>query len=378
MMNSKILTVLVGQDPVKFLEVRSLTSTEYNNFKKAELTLMQAQSKLELFQFVDYNFREYERGIEISLEKFVHDRKNPFLFDNISTTLNLRLSNYLFSVRLLLDHSEHNLKKTFNKDSPIVKKFLKECSNAYDSNFSYRFLYRLRNYVQHCGMPISIININSTVPDNDPSKISYTLELKFDRDNLLKNFNWKSLTPEIKKLPPLFDVNPHIYGMNKSIGDITFALIKNELKYYNKCSKYLKTLLIECLEVTGSPSSGYPCILDSMNLRPDGGNFNIIRFPLHLINLVDNFNSISIKKSDKDNTPKKYKNPTIIVSRSDKIKSNIFKGKNNIPFSVPENAKLCSKCGGPLGFYFKKEKDITGKEYNAECFGCLQCKKIIP
>jgi len=121
--------------------------------------------------------------------------------DGITLQLNRLISNYLSSIRLFLDHSEYALHQKYGKNSLQLKEFKKTCSNVYDNNFSYRFLSKLRNYVQHCGMPIGHININSKVVNVNPTKSNHQLELQFDRDSLLKNFEWKNLNLKLKNFP---------------------------------------------------------------------------------------------------------------------------------------------------------------------------------
>lgn len=44
---------------------------------------------------------------------------------------------------------------------------------------------------------------------------------------------------------------------------------------------------------------------------------------------------------------------------------------------IPEDCEICPKCKGHMGFYYKNNVDINGKNCTDECFGCLQCKGIV-
>lgn len=298
-----------------------LTSTEYEKYKKAVSTLMDINKNLDLFKVVFYNFKDYELTLNHSFKQYI---ENPAMdwsrMDRTILELNRRISNYLSSVRIFLDHSEYTIKKTYGKKSSIVKEFKDTCSNAYDNNFSYRFLYKLRNYVQHCGMPLGSININSQVVNTNPTKVSHRLELQFDRDLLLKKFNWKKLEPEIKKLPSKFDINPHINAMNESIGDITYALIKNDLPDGIKCSEHLKKMILEAMEY--GKAEGTPCILDVNEINENDLNISMNWFPLHVIQWIDYFSDKSFIKL---NVVYDSSNLTKIVENKDRL-SNLNKG----------------------------------------------------
>jgi len=88
----------------------------------------------------------------------------------VHTSLNRRLSNLLSSIRLFLDHSEFAFKRKYGKKSEEVEAFKKYASEKYDSSFSYRFVYKLRNYVQHCGIPIGSAN---SIEDDSGFRATY-------------------------------------------------------------------------------------------------------------------------------------------------------------------------------------------------------------
>ena len=68
-------------------------------------------------------------------------------------------------------------------------RFKDRCSTEYDDSFSYRFTWHLRNYAQHCGIPLHTIR----QPDGD---------CLLNRDTLLKNYEWKkSLREEMLRGP---------------------------------------------------------------------------------------------------------------------------------------------------------------------------------
>ena len=375
-MGSKSLGILCSDLITGVKEVRPLSSTEYEKYRKAVSSLRQIKDKLNLFQLVYSNFRDYNLTLEHLLKDYYECPTMEWnRMDEMSLEINKGLSNYLSSIKMFLDHSEANLKRRYGKESSRFKEFKSACSDAYDNTFSYKFLYNLRNYIQHCGMPLSSLTIASGILDDEPDKVYYVLELKLNRDVLLKNFKWKKLKPHIKALPTEFDVNPLVLIMNECIADIAFVLVKNELPEAIKCSTYLKKLINETSEI-----NCVPCILNADKLTNSGGTLNIEWFPLHIISMVDYFkNRTHNPLNIPDSSESSIMNKMFLVKKIDKNnrKRNLVKGKNGKLYYIPEKNQTCQKCGGPKGFYFKNKMKITGEQYIAECFGCLKCKGII-
>ncbi len=374
-MGNKLLGVVRADLINDIQEVRTLSSPEYEQYKKAIFAIKRIGNNLGLFKTVYSNFKEYQVTLDHYLKQYAETPViNPDLMDEMILQLNRLISNYLCSVKLLLDHSTYDLITEYGKKSQYVNDFQDICSEAYDTSFSYRFLSKLRNYVQHCGMPIGHLNLQSSVDEIDPHKSNVKLELKFNRDDLLNKFNWKKLTNEIQNLPPDFDINPHINNMNEWIGKIIFSLIQNELPNAVKASNYLQKLIEET-----DKFEGVTCILDASNMTNCGGNLTIEHFPFHLIEQVNKLTNESTKTHIEPNQAiEEVKTPsvTIIVDKTD-IKKNLNKGINGELYYIPEDHQLCPKCNGSYGFYYRNEVDILGKRYTSQYFGCLKCKGII-
>ena len=117
--------------------------------------------------------------------------------------------NWLTSFRLFLDHSERSLKRRFDDDSPQVRRFKQKTADAYDTDVGYRFTGRFRNYVQHCGRPLSGLVIGRTV-GSDPS-IKQSISFLLNRDLLLAqdDFEWGAKVKEdLKNMSETFELQP--------------------------------------------------------------------------------------------------------------------------------------------------------------------------
>ena len=209
-MNPKILCVFTDNEKGMFNEIRPLENKEYEEYKKSVNRVYYISNDLALYNNVLMNYNQYYDTLDSNLDAYSkNQRMNWFLIDEIVFNLNRCLLNFLMSIRVFLDHSEHNIKKNYGKDSERYKTFQRITSRCYDRYFSYRFLYKLRNYVQHCGMPVGNIKLYSGLDETELS-VNHSLTLYFDRDDLLKKYDsWGSvLEDEISDFPKILKLIP--------------------------------------------------------------------------------------------------------------------------------------------------------------------------
>jgi hypothetical protein len=88
-----------------------------------------------------------------------------------------KFMNMLTLFRSFLDQIETFLKRNFAEADECFSKWKEVKHKAYDNYFSYRFLYKLRNYVQHVGMA-PIIWVNT-------SQKSYNIKMFFAKEDLI-------------------------------------------------------------------------------------------------------------------------------------------------------------------------------------------------
>lgn len=153
-------------------------------------------------------------------------RQKNLIKSKIIRTGNKMLLSYCASVKMLVEKIESFIKHNCtHKEFDDFKKFIRK---VYDDNLSYRFVMRLRNYMIHCDMPITI------------AKTSITDEcgLYFNREELLKGKMWSTVREEIEKMPVEIDILPLFFEMPQLIRTIV-----DESRYYyaqtvsNVCEK---------------------------------------------------------------------------------------------------------------------------------------------
>jgi len=276
-----------------FTSVRELNDSNFFEFEKAILNLKQ-------FSFDQYNFIIQQLNYD-DFEKLLQEfTKEPYLnqilgaphlnypqIERMYLEINRRLVNYLTTVRIFLDYSETNLKRRYGKNSKQVTQFKKACSEAYNTYFAYRFVYELRNYAQHCKLPIQDLIIDSKIVEPSSNESSVSLRVMLNRDELLKNYNWKKLKREIKKLPSTFEINPLLAEVKIYLERINAITYEHQLVNLKESAKIIQFLIKPTKGMQGTP-----CVFklkdESKILKIPKKQYqmDVIWIPLHLVDIV--------------------------------------------------------------------------------------------
>ena len=144
-------------------EIRELSEEEYREYKKASDSLFDFSRGQQLYTIVTLNYDDFINVIKQYTNEYTKNAQhiNSLIMEKMVLNINRFLLNFLSSVRTFLDHSETELKRNYGNSADILKRFKEICSESYDNCFSYRFLSRLRNYSQHCNMPIGKLTLHS-------------------------------------------------------------------------------------------------------------------------------------------------------------------------------------------------------------------------
>jgi hypothetical protein len=269
--------------PIELSEEESRKYTESRNI------LQNFMSDAQLFTMVDWNYQEYYGILKNYLNAFINKDQNYLEKWPINLNVNRMALNYLSSVRTYLDHHETSLKRRFGETSSIYKNFLFSCNQAYDCNFSYRFLYKLRDYAQHCGFPIGNITISSTPKDGDLNNPIYEIEISADRDVLLSGFEWKKLKEEFEAQPQKIDINSHIDILMKCLNDINSKVTKDVFSTLVDAASYINALLRKSPQREGIPGIYQLEVAEDEKGKPT--NIKTITgspIPMNLVNAVLN------------------------------------------------------------------------------------------
>jgi hypothetical protein len=151
---------------------------------------------------------------------------------------------------------EASLKRRYGEKSSNVQKFKQACGDAYDSCLSYRFLYKLRNYAQHCGMPISEVYLETRRSAEDAGQPYSTLTVGIRRDAILRDYKWGSLRDDIANLPEFIEINAHIEQLMSRIQTINLIVAQDEFAALFPHAVFIKTLI----DKIPQDEDGIPCV----------------------------------------------------------------------------------------------------------------------
>lgn len=152
--------------------------------------------------------------------------------------LTRHVSNFLATASLFLTNTEVQLGKVFGKSSKEENLWNDYKRNLHLNSFAYRFIYELRNYSQHYGLPISGLNLQI----GNMAKISRTIDLSIyvcKKDLLKDNFNWKKVKNEIETLEEQTDIVPLLNEYNDILGKLFHKYIELFAIKLLDCSKYI-------------------------------------------------------------------------------------------------------------------------------------------
>jgi len=265
---------LAVMDVPNITGVRQLTEDEFNKFREYITILSKLSFDEGLFQIVELNYEEFALRME-----HLSDPSNQieyFKSNRVLLNTNRLVLNFLSSTRMYLDHMETRLKRKYGNDSKEYIGFKKETSHAYDNNFAYRFLYKLRNYTQHCGLPARSFQMVDQAESNS------TFKLFLSKKELLEQFDSWSLMikKELETLDHQFDIVPLI--------ESKFLLLKEINRKMNtqiyEGVKYMATELLDLMWET-KKIGGVPCLIE-MSGPEESPILNVQHLPFDVISKI--------------------------------------------------------------------------------------------
>ncbi len=161
--------------------------------------------------------------------------------------INRGVLNLLSSLRTFLDFSETYLKRKYGVTSTQFSDFEAARGKRFDGSFSYRFCYKLRNYAQHCGLPVGGFETQTAFLSETETLTNWTVFLY--RDELLSSFSWgKHVQEELAELPERFDLAPHLLSFVVDVRDLCAELIRIDLPSVSRSIETVGSLAREVSE----------------------------------------------------------------------------------------------------------------------------------
>ena len=195
-----------GPDGNKVVGERPISDEIYAEYAAAVRFILAQQAQTSL-RLVIGNYTEF-RALQTSMSIAFTTAQQANWPDAAQSQFHLRriLLNLLNSIRLFDDHNRARIVRSYGDPSIELNSYMMARSTIYDEVPSYRFLFELRNYAQHCGeVPVQAeIHIDAAA-----SK----LDLYFSRDELLREFKkWKQVKSDLQAGPGRIGLDLPIEG----------------------------------------------------------------------------------------------------------------------------------------------------------------------
>lgn len=258
---------------------RSITPSEMHNLHDAMSKLGDFMNCYNLYEICDKNLQSilsYHNALPTTYEKTNRQKANEFMELSVQE-MNRLLLNYLSSFKTFLDHLNTRYSRLEHQGYSCLKDFKKITSVCYDTSFYYRFFYKLRNYVQHCGLPISYMNISE---QPDKGSVSVNISIGFDRNALLDSFDWGVVKDDLLKQAERLELLPCLQGFMHEVQNINLVATTIELSIANESWRKLNEIFDE---VRKQCPDGEPFIGRLIELQNGETQMNMINFPFHQI-----------------------------------------------------------------------------------------------
>lgn len=215
------LAVIKGDEVKAILPV---SDDVYLNYRLHRDVLSDFSRDYQLLRLVSDCYDDFIEGLISVAQAIVgeaHALNQNHLHD-FSFKANKLILAFLGAVKTFQDHGATTISRRYGSESSELELFKALMSEKFDSEFSYRFFCKLRNYTQHCGMP----PLGFSVSHDFPGSIEILFSL--DRQVLLKEYDgWGAIVKrDLQSSNELIYVLPELEKYMKSVMDIYLSFYK--------------------------------------------------------------------------------------------------------------------------------------------------------
>ena len=246
--------------------IRELSSEEQRKLEEYTKLTAQARSRFKLFTILQKNYREW----------WGYTRSLLTPGDNLESDEMLELDrlmlNFLSSAKSVIDHFRQEWIQAFRKTEKeaLFAAYIKKLE---DGCWAFAFFQDLRNFTQHCGLPIGNYSRNSNFS-------SVTLSISADSEWLIDHYSrWEKsqLTKEKGKLDLLKLCQDYFVRLHQDFGNFVAQAFAPKLLEAHNFFAGLSN------EVKSTKPNGNIRIITALNVRSDGLDFEFIAPPEDLL-----------------------------------------------------------------------------------------------
>jgi hypothetical protein len=222
----------VAEDHLKFKFEIELTADEHAALSSALQVVLRLGLR-DMYRFVVRNYQQLDRLVDFYVQLFGKaQRPRGILPRQAAESVMESTTNWLNSTRLFLDHEETWLKRHFGEDSQEYADFTKARHTAFDTSVAYRFLYKLRDFATHCGLPIGQVRLWAPSDEDRARGLSQRIHFELDRDDLLRQFpKWGAkVKQDLEQMPGTFELLPLIHDVMPHFDAIMETIVRIDVK----------------------------------------------------------------------------------------------------------------------------------------------------
>lgn len=235
---------------ISITHVRNLIDEEYEDLLSAHQNLTSWIGRT-TFSILVENYRAFTSIVQEIQDQVITKGESPT--EPLRIRIATAIVNYLTSMKMFLDHSEVDLKRRDREDGGNrFKNWQLQCKAEYDDYFAYRFLYRFRNYILHIGLPLSALQLSSSL-DRDGHPAGSVL-LGESPASLVSSFDsWSTVRAELKALNAPIDLSEQISISMSCLTRISNALLKEDIPEIVTSLAVVNRIVGDLAQYTGSP-----------------------------------------------------------------------------------------------------------------------------
>lgn len=228
-----------------FTFIRPLTAEEVSRYRDGVQHLGDVKASLDLLPLVQTNFAHLAKVIDQILVTPGSDLMDFETRRTAGVEVNRLLANFLSSARLFLDHSETRLARRYGRNSEEFRAFKDATAAEFDSRAEYRIMSKLRNYIQHCGMPLQQIAVSSRY-DPDTKESTYRVAVELSVEHLLSQYNeWGKARADLTASAEDIPLKPLLAPYADSLERIEAAMLRAEKAALHRSAEYVAQLLAQ-------------------------------------------------------------------------------------------------------------------------------------
>ena len=261
----------------EFELIRPITSSDMDIINISMKKLGDFGSCCTLYEICDKNYQSILSYHGTVKDDFPLNRHRAYEYmEDASQEMNRLLLNYLSSFKTFIDHLTTRYTRLQRQGHSFLDDFKKLTAACYDGNFPYRFFSKLRDYVQHCGLPLGSMSIEE-YPDQKGNVVINVL-ISMDRDKLISSYKkWGKVMPDLHSQPQNMELLPYLNGFQSQIQLINLVVSVFEISLATDSWHTIDELVHEAQE---KYPNGRPFI--GRYEEPEGQQkLNVIEFPFH-------------------------------------------------------------------------------------------------